>query len=688
VENFGVKQKIIVLVSAVFVIAMLATGLVLNRVITKTEMEGFEEETTLQAVQVDNAMDIFLSGLRNNLVMLAENPVLKQGGEITTYFNSTIAPDAKGMIPMDPAGRGGFEAAAYETFRQVGDTHKDTVSVISYGTTDGGYLQWPAISRAKDYDSRKRDWFTDSMKDTGKVRITKPFMTSKGTPTLGIFAVVKGNNGTPLGVLGFNIDLPVVTNMIGGIHLGETGYMMLVDAEGTIVADPKHKEADFKKLSEAGIGEMAKLADVSTGMIKLRLDDTDKVASVYTSDKTGYRYITVVDEAQLGASINSMRKVIGTVLLVALLIIIFAMNWVSNKVLAPLKDLGKAADSIADGDLRNTGIQVKTQDEIGRLSQSFQTMGKNLQELLVQIQSSVKEVSMFSSQLSDSSGQCSDTITHVAETVGGIAETAQSQKSTMEDMVVSIRKMTEKIAAVAKNMENVRSSSANAGSAAADGEKSISQAVTQMEKISDTVGKSSEAVAVLGQRSQQIGEIINTISSIADQTNLLALNAAIEAARAGEHGRGFAVVADEVRKLAEQSGSATEEIAQIIKDIQLDTEKAVGVMQSGTEEVRAGSEVVGMAGKKFTQILTNITEVEQLIKESAVQTNDTVSESSKVLEAAEGVEATTKKVADSIETISAATEEQSASMEEIAASSHNLAGMSEKLQQASSKFKF
>jgi len=687
-ESWGVKKKIIALAAIVFVAAMLVTGAVLNHVITKSALADFTEETDLQAAQVDNAMDVFLNGLRNDLVMLDENPTLKQGGSITTYYNSTIQPDAKGMIPMDPAARGGFEADAYALFRQMGDTHKEAVSVISYGTTDGGYLQWPAISRKNDYDSRKRDWYKDSMQDASKVRITKPFMTSKGTPTLGIFAVVKGNDGTPQGVLGFNIDLPVITEMIGKIHLGETGYVMLVDADGTIVADPKHKEADFKKLADAGIAGMEKLDGVSSGIIKLQMDGADKVANVYTSEKTGYRYITLVDEAQLFAGVNSMRKVIVAALVAALLIIVLAMNWVSNKVLAPLQNVSHAADAIAAGDLRNIDVRVETKDEIGMLAQSFQTMAKELQSLLVQIQTSAKDVSMFSNQLSGSSEQCSDTIVHVAETVGDIAGTARSQKDVMAQMVDHIRQMADQMAAVASKMDVVRTTSANAGAAAADGEKSISEAVRQMEKISDTVGRSSEAVEVLGQRSQQIGEIINTISSIADQTNLLALNAAIEAARAGEHGRGFAVVADEVRKLAEQSQSATEEIAQIIKDIQVSTEHAVGVMKAGTDEVKEGGAVVGQAGERFSQILSNISDVERLITESTQETNEAADGSKRILAAAGGIAENTKQMAESIESISAATEEQSASMEEIAASSHSLANMSEKLQEAANRFKF
>ena len=640
----------------------------------------------MQAEQIDNTMDLFLSGLRSDLVMLAESPVLKQGGNITVYIDQPA--DEKDMIPMTPQAKGGLEAAAYELFRQFGETHKDTVSVISYGTTDGGYLQWPAISRKKGYDSRARGWFKDSMAAPNDVRVTKPFMTSKGTPTLGIFAVTKGNDGKPLGVIGLNIDLPVVTNMISEIQVGETGYMMLLDADGVIVADPRHKEAAFKNIAESGLGDIEKLANEKSGVMAISLDGMDKFANIYTSDKTGYKYITIVDKNQLMSGLNQVRKILVAVLIVALLLIVGAMYWISNKIAQPLKQLEGAAGLIAKGDLRNTELDIRTQDEIGQLAGSFKQMTVQLKELLQQIQGSSQEVSAFSGQLSQSTEQCADTIVHVAENVSSIAASAQEEDTAIQTVVEHIRAMTEKVAAIAKRAEDMSDSSQNAGRVAQDGRDSIEQAVRQMEKIRDTVNRSAEAVAVLGNRSQQIGDILNTISDIAAQTNLLALNAAIEAARAGEHGRGFAVVADEVRKLAEQSQAATGKIAEIIQAIQQETKNAVGVMQAGTEEVRAGGEIVGAAGQRFAQIASTITDFDQLIQASAQDAVTTADNSRQILSAAENARNMTRKVTEEIGTISAATEEQSASMEEMAASSHNLATMAEKLQQAANKFHF
>jgi len=168
---------------------------------------------------------------------------------------------------------------------------------------------------------------------------------------------------------------------------------------------------------------------------------------------------------------------------------------------------------------------------------------------------------------------------------------------------------------VATNTNLVAGKSAQAAETAKEGGKSVEKAVNQMTKIEQTVNNSSQVVATLGARSKEIGQIVDTISGIAGQTNLLALNAAIEAARAGEQGRGFAVVADEVRKLAEQSHDAAKRISTLISEIQGDTDKAVVAMSEGTREVKIGTEVVTTAGNAFRERAILVTEVSNQVKE-------------------------------------------------------------------------
>lgn len=688
-DRLNVKRKIMVSVSILFVVVMLVLGFVLDRVITSSEMANFEEETDLQAAQVDNAMHLFLNGLRDGLVNMANDPILRQGGEITRYMDESVmaAASSDGNIVMDPQAKGGFELAAYQVFQRFGEANKTSVSVISYGTTDGGYLQYPAVKRKKGYDSRSRDWFKDSMADVNKVRITKPFKTSKGTPTVGIFATVKSMTGQPLGVLGLNIDLPVVTDMISQIKIGETGYIMMLDADDVIVADPKHPDADFKKLAESGLGDLANLNMSAKGLQEASVDGEAKVVNIFTSENTGYKYLTIVNRSQLMTSVNHMRMILGGVLIAALILIFFATYSISNMIVSPLRGLQASAERLAEGDLRDTDVTVESDDEIGNLSRSFHTMTHELTTLLKQIKGSADEVSNSSGQMSDGVEQVAETITHVAEQVGDIAEAASHQSDTMNSMVDNIREITNHVTGIADKSANISRTSGLAGQAAKEGVAAIEDAVMQMKKVHETVTESAKNVDELGKSSEEIGEIINTIQSIAEQTNLLALNAAIEAARAGEQGRGFSVVADEVRKLAEQSSEAATEIAQMISSVQQVTKRAVDSMNIGTEQVRTGSETVNQAGEKFRLIAEHIEDVDKLVKDSAASASKLADDSVVVLQGAEDVEETTKQITENIASISAATEEQSASMEEIAASSQRLAKMAEELQQESARFK-
>ena len=219
-----------------------------------------------------------------------------------------------------------------------------------------------------------------------------------------------------------------------------------------------------------------------------------------------------------------------------------------------------------------------------------------------------------------------------------------------------------------------------------DGQEKVRHAITEIKAIAEQVQSSAAIVDTLGKRSDEIGTIVETISGIAEQTNLLALNAAIEAARAGEAGKGFAVVAEEVRKLAEQSGIATQDITERITAIQQDTTKAVDSIQAGNENVQRGTDAVNASGAAFDNIANQFGELEQTIR-TAVDAVQAVSRtSSEMIAAMNQVQEISNKSQEDTQTISAATEEQAAAMQEMAHASQTLAELAQKLQEEVQKF--
>jgi len=274
----------------------------------------------------------------------------------------------------------------------------------------------------------------------------------------------------------------------------------------------------------------------------------------------------------------------------------------------------------------------------------------------------------------------------VAAAIAEVSMGAEKQLSAVNETSASVEQMSAGIQHMMDNAKIVVKSSEQTALSAAEGSQAIKKTIQQMMNIEETVTGSADVVMNLGERSKEIGQIVDTISGIAEQTNLLALNAAIEAARAGEQGRGFAVVADEVRKLAEQSQEASKQIALLISGIQHDTQKAVVSINEGTHQVKLGTEVAETAGQAFNEIADLVNQVSSQIGEISEDIQQMAVGSEKVVSSVTDIYEISREISGQTQTVSAATEEQSASMEEVSSSSQILAKMAEELQETLKKF--
>ncbi|WP_378954409.1 methyl-accepting chemotaxis protein [Pelosinus sp. sgz500959] len=381
---------------------------------------------------------------------------------------------------------------------------------------------------------------------------------------------------------------------------------------------------------------------------------------------------------------------IYTIILITILAFFLAglLGWLLARAISvPLNKIVVAVNEIANGDLRDKKRQVVSKDEIGQLADAIAKMRDDLRSLIMRINNSSGQVAASSEELTATAQQSSQAASQVASAAVDISgETAtqvkfvNNSKSVVETMSANV----EEVAASTSGVADVADRTANT---ATQGLEAINKATAQIVKIEKTVMQSATIVEKLGERSKDIGQIIETISTIAGQTNLLALNAAIEAARAGEQGRGFAVVADEVRKLAEQSEAATKKIGILINETQEDTNRAVQSMQVGTQEVKVGTEVVNSAGQAFKEITNSINLVSSQVKEISESIQYMASNSQDIVVSITNIDEATKSTSLHIQTVSAAAEQQSASMEEISSSSMELAKLAEELQMSILGFK-
>ncbi len=405
-----------------------------------------------------------------------------------------------------------------------------------------------------------------------------------------------------------------------------------------------------------------------------------------------------------------------------------------------LQDTAEAAAAIADNDLT---VQIEPRSERDELRQAFVRMAQSLRRSLEEVQQAAVSLGAASTQMAqaaDQAGQAtnqiavtiqqvsrginqeaesvtrtSQSVEQMSRAIDGVAKGAQEQAQAAQKASVVTAQINQAIQQVAENAQSVTTEAGRASDAAEQGVQKVRLTLDGMKAIRDKVGLSAQKVQEMGKRSEQITVIVEAIEDIASQTNLLALNAAIEAARAGEHGKGFAVVADEVRKLAERAAASTREIGELIKGIQQTVGEAVSAMQEGSQEVEKGVAQAGEAGAALQSILQSSQAVSQqaeqaaaaaqqmsasaaelvaavdavmaVVEENTAATEQMAAGANEVTSAIENIASVSEENSAAVEEVSASAEEMSAQVEEVAASARSLEEMAQNLKEIVRKFK-
>ncbi len=408
--------------------------------------------------------------------------------------------------------------------------------------------------------------------------------------------------------------------------------------------------------------EMVNAAVKNPGATRARFPEFMKTFSAL-EDKMGELSDTFQKTAEAaGADGNSTFKE-GRALVLALSalsgLMLAGFAWaIIRTITRPLATTVAALERVAAGDL-TAHLGMTRTDEIGKLARATDQVVDSMRQMVGEMLGVSNEVSSAATQIASSS----------EEMARGL--TAQTQQ--VMQVAAAIEQMSASVIEVARQATQVTAQANGAGSTAEQGGRVVSQTIDDIRTINEAVSECSTSVGDLSKQSEQIGAIIEVIKDIADQTNLLALNAAIEAARAGEHGRGFAVVADEVRKLAERTTKATDEVGGTIRTIQTQTQDAMSRMSAGSESVKRGVERASEAGASLSQIVSASREVATMIQSIASAT--------------EQQKAASEQISSSVEQISQVTQQTSAGASQAAEASRVLADKATSLQTVVAKFK-
>ena len=575
----NIKQKLTwaFAIIACLPVVLVATLVVLN--LRSDAKDNFIDGSGREIRQVSNAMQLFFDGISQNVEYLANQPLVKTAD---ASVKSRVSADAANIPDTE------IDTKLFDLFAALAASHP-AYSYVSYGLASGGYAFWPGDAKMANYDPRVRPWYKTAMANPGKtVRTEAYYWAGDDAVLVSTVRAVANQLGAQGGVVNIDVSLKQLTEIVKQIKLGESGYLMLMENNGTVLVDPKQPEHNFKALSSLGDG-YAQLAKAGKGLVEVELNGERYMANVWPSEQLGWTFIGLIKQSEVMSAATQLTWLIA--IIAAVLAVLFAVVGASfaSLIVRPIRSVASGLEGIAqgEGDLTQN-LQIRGRDETAQLANWFN-------QFLAAIRNLIQSIGGAASKILDTSKSSTQVSHDMAEAAGRQREAVDMVSTAFHEMVATANE-------VARSCSQAAESADSGQRQAREGQQQIDAAVTSVDRLSQEIEQSAQSMQQLERDSNDIQSILGTIRSIAEQTNLLALNAAIEAARAGEQGRGFAVVADEVRALAKRTADSTAEIDGLLGNLAKRTSQVTQQMHASLEVSQQSVIRIGEARSSFGQI--------------------------------------------------------------------------------------
>jgi len=574
----------------------------------KRNTAQFNDFTAQQFFNIEKSIQIFIKNGRNAIQMLADHPAVKNADE--TIYNYTAEAKRTGKTYTHD----GKTEQDISTLFNLIKKHYPEFKEIYMGTKWGGVVGLSDEQLPSDFDPRSRPWYQDAVNANGQIVITKAYRSADGVPTFTIAQSVNNAAGDLIGCIGLDINLTDLTAFINGIRAGKTGYCILLQNDGMVLADSKHPEFNFKTLKEIEIYTFSGIDQITDASI-LTIDGKNRKAYIFPLSDLGWKLVIFVEQNEILSLFYALVRIMVLIGL-AMFVFYFTLAILASRALkryfARLETLfGK----IAAGDLTDR-IKVKRNDEIGRLMTNLNMATEHSHTMLAALREEADKMTAIGSDLSSNMEETAAAVKQISSNVTTVKEKALMQAAGVTETAAAGEQIQGKlnllVEGITRQSESITQSSALITRTAenmlrinkilSQNDELIKTVYGQMKAGTDGARAANEFVKKIAERSEALLEASQVIQNIASQTNLLAMNAAIEAAHAGESGKGFAVVADEIRKLAEESNMQGKQIGTVIKE---STEIIAQVSEAGIQAEKTFTDVYGL--------ISNISEKEDSI---------------------------------------------------------------------------
>jgi len=686
--NRSLKFKIIAGLLTVVVLILAGIFITVGITVSNQSNRASHESVKGELGQVDTAISLFMDESKRNANMLASFPIAMRIDEVTTTHVNTTASRAAKPDQDDTVGQ-----EIVKLFSAVQRSHPAYVEVF-LGTENGAFVSALVDSAMPaGYDPRKRPWYKEALQTPDSAAASKAYKSTTGEAVTSVMRVVK-RNGEIIGCVGVDISLKQLTDLVNSIRLGETGYMVLIQDDGVILADPKHSDYNFKQVGEISSPHLDELFKKGSGYADVTVDGKEYLGVIVTSPHTKWKLVGLKEKAEIMVPVyDTLTKLVYIGCASLLLITLFIWFFIEFTTLRPLGAVVGFLNDISAGRY-DKQLAPRSMDEMGQIYASLNSMALKLSENMREITRKTDEAEDKARTAESATQQAKEALekaqkaraegmlhaagqleavvaaishatSEISSKTSGIRQGTETQRDRIQTTATAMEEMNATVLEVAQNASNAADKGSTVRDRAQEGAKIVDQSIKAMNSTQQQAEALNADMAQLDEQAKAIGNIMTVISDIADQTNLLALNAAIEAARAGEAGRGFAVVADEVRKLAEKTMHATQEVGSSIQSIQRVAANNVSAMKAAVKDLEHATSLANTSGTTLSQIVSGT-------EESAGQIQS-------IATAAEEQSAASEEITHAIEEINSIAMDTAASVEEATDALQELSGQTEQL---------